>query len=575
MERHRLALGFLWLVLACSSAGGAGESTGRNPVRKGDNWITNSTVDRDTSGWQSRCAPDDGTWARWDPRGGRRGSGALCLRVTRTDALADQAHLPVWKYRVVPLPYARRLRCDAWIRGNDCRSAVALGIQVYGADRHVRDGFGSDDSTRLRGTFDWTHVTITADVLPGADRVQVVALLTDLGEAWMDDVVLTDLGPVPELRPERLTNAAEDDSAFLFQVRSAHEVSRGPWRSRVTPSTEPIHVLVALPRADARQIPMDLDLWCEPARCLKSGRLRRQADGNVVADLLLDPSVAPDTGFLGAARPVLVRWQANVLVVPRRLAALATPPRSPGETRAWLTPTPCAQADDPRIAALARHIRSTARSETEIVRYTALLMDSILATANGTAMQFDAVSALDNQGSCVSHANLAAALLRANRIPCRILSGAPTWSPRCGIHLIVEAWLSGLGWVRMDPSRPLGDCWPASEQIVISMASTEAESAGAAYRPGGVSCLHDLAVSEAPDCPDCHIVGVFSQVGEGLETSRIDAVCAASVPATAATTLTRMRDRWRSWIAGEPGESSDGHIRPPFPAGHLEDMLRK
>ena len=146
------------------------------------------------------------------------------------------------------------------------------------------------------------------------------------------------------------------------------------------------------------------------------------------------------------------------------------------EVRPWLQSTGCVQVDDQDIQSAAaevyqdENLMATARSVAPIPYQIAEQ-----AFEEGlTYSSLDAVEALHRGGSCTSAANLAAALLRANGIPARVLAVYPTDGHPLQTHYLVEFYVQGYGWVWMEST--LGRFpWSPTNAVVVAVVYPEDE----------------------------------------------------------------------------------------------------
>ncbi|HTO92132.1 MAG TPA: transglutaminase domain-containing protein [Candidatus Sulfotelmatobacter sp.] len=417
----------------------------------------------------------------------------------------------------------------------------------------------------MTGSFGWTQLQGTVDIVEGSARIDLVAMLLGGGSVWLDDFSLV---PLAELsleertaRMPELAGYAAGDSAYVFDVQSVSQVGKP---SAAGAGDDLVRLQVALPLSDSHQIPIGLDLWTEPASSLRSARIRRDTLGNAVAELAIDARDGARDMPAGLGRGVLLHWNARVLVLPERLTPLAhanLPAAWPEQTRQWLEPTPCAQSADSQIVRIARAIRSGSSDVADIIQRTLTTLYGRQANLLSGVATFDAVAALTYQGSCVSRANLMVALLRANGIPARMLSGIATWAGPHEVHVIVEAWTPTQGWVRVEPSR-LQAPWAACMQINVSLVGRAAEFKGAEARPGGVACLPYLALVEFDrDCDDCRWVGVLNAaLGAGQQATRELARSASADPEAWTAASRQARADWDGWLASSPRLNERGHL---------------
>ena len=205
----------------------------------------------------------------------------------------------------------------------------------------------------------------------------------------------------------------------------------------------------------------------------------------------------------------------------------------------------------------------------KIIEGTLLWLSALKAEGREMCSVFDAVQALDHKGSCLSNANLAAALLRANRIPARTLGGYPSWSDgpmQC--HFVVEAYVPGYGWFPMDPTRGHAPVRP-SDQIEVSIVPTEHEDERAIERTMGARGLPYLSLSEL-------IGDKGSILSRGvLDPERGGAVTVDQVQRYARDApdwdraLQHGRERWSAWLASRPALGVSGTLRTPLAADSI------
>jgi transglutaminase-like putative cysteine protease len=182
---------------------------------------------------------------------------------------------------------------------------------------------------------------------------------------------------------------------------------------------------------------------------------------------------------------------------------------------------------------------------------------------------FDAVQALDHMGSCVSSANLAAALLRANGIPARVLGGYPSWaSGPMQCHFIVEAFVPGYGWFPLEPTQGRAPVRP-SDQVQVSIVPPEYEDLRAVDRTSGVPGLLYLSISET--LGDARAFWVF-----GALDRELGAAVAVTQPQRYARDASEWeqafraaRARWAAWLAQKPALDAGGVLHTPLAADSL------
>jgi len=121
----------------------------------------------------------------------------------------------------------------------------------------------------------------------------------------------------------------------------------------------------------------------------------------------------------------------------------------PEDVKKWLLPTDYIQSNNIRIKLVALFLRLFNNNVNKIAkRITNFTSNKIEYDGRGQ----DALTVLKNRrGVCTGKANLAAALLRANGIPARILMIYPT-------HYVIEYYAHPYGWVRSDATAEIIPC---------------------------------------------------------------------------------------------------------------------
>ncbi|MFN3535055.1 MAG: transglutaminase-like domain-containing protein [Desulfatiglandales bacterium] len=122
----------------------------------------------------------------------------------------------------------------------------------------------------------------------------------------------------------------------------------------------------------------------------------------------------------------------------------------PGDIGVYLRASPGIEADHPRILQVAQMIRGGEEDLVIIARRTLSFVYSKL--EKRPVLSFpSAVATLETLvGDCTEHATLLTALLRANRIPARVVGGLTFQEGRFFYHAWTEAYLGQ--WVSMDPT---------------------------------------------------------------------------------------------------------------------------
>ncbi len=189
--------------------------------------------------------------------------------------------------------------------------------------------------------------------------------------------------------------------------------------------------------------------------------------------------------LLAAARLVdadsaVLDWTAWVLVKQDPYAGFPTyvPFPAPGElpdsVRQWLDTTDCCQVSVPIVQSTADSLRDTT---TNLMKFAQRVCDfcvDIPWTFPHEPYSFDADYALKWGNSCTGHAHAAAALLRAGGVPARTLVNMPVaGSNRYDAHWIIDYYVPGHGWVRMETSLGINPRQPQQELIIRACNSSD------------------------------------------------------------------------------------------------------
>lgn len=151
-----------------------------------------TTVNRkgDPDGWYSFQHAGDKSYD-FVLDGDRPRSGQRSLRIENTGPEPYGAIAQI----VEAKPYVgKTARLTGWLRTRDASGLGAgLTLLVLAGGATLDQNFMYEQS--VRGTTDWQRFTITVPVKPGADRVEVGAMLRGTGALWLDDLELAFVNP--------------------------------------------------------------------------------------------------------------------------------------------------------------------------------------------------------------------------------------------------------------------------------------------------------------------------------------------------------------------------------------------
>lgn len=113
-------------------------------------------------------------------------SGRTSLRLERVDS-TQASSTDFWIQLPPAMVAGRELTLSGWIRTSDVESGFAdLFIDETGSD------ITPDDPTRgVRGSMEWTHVSLTRKISEHASGVDIGGMLEGGGQAWFDDLRLS------------------------------------------------------------------------------------------------------------------------------------------------------------------------------------------------------------------------------------------------------------------------------------------------------------------------------------------------------------------------------------------------
>ncbi len=159
--------------------------------------------------------------------------------------------------------------------------------------------------------------------------------------------------------------------------------------------------------------------------------------------------------FVQPEEPITIRIQTDLILTNRDLNTVLRQPVNPGQTladaRPYLIDEPFIPTKHPDIQTLAGSLRSNQPQDTlyAIYRYT---IDHMNYTGFTPEDRGGLYGYQTGQGDCTEYSDLFVTLARACAIPARVVQGYTldyTETPR---HTWVEAFLTGYGWIRFDPT---------------------------------------------------------------------------------------------------------------------------
>jgi hypothetical protein len=280
------------------------------------------------------------------------------------------------------------------------------------------------------------------------------------------------------------------------------------------------------------QVPVSFTYTVTPADKVAKTAIFTTPTGDQIFEVTFKPMKREEKIDMSWRAKVLARVDYKFDGLPKTAAIPAEYPR---EAQQWLRPSKYVQSSNSKIVDEARSFRSN--NVIQMIDRTMSGAKRIMGRQEGMCADLGAVEALTKQGSCTSNANLLAALLRANKIPARVLSGYPTWSGPLQTHYIVEAYIDGFGWYPLE-STLSEKAWPAAQMPLVSIISVDNESKGD-KRLSGYGGVPFLSLTET----------LGKIVARGTMPNYCDHV-AAFVKRfdLAPTTWTDQEARWATWL---------------------------
>lgn len=368
-----------------------------------------------------------------------------------------------WCQNITDFPKGKELMLTGYIKteGITDDGGVVICIQVFNAEGNFVGFATTQDKYEFKGTHDWTEVKTSVVAPPDAEKIMIRAVLVGTGQVWFDDIQLI-VGE--EAEPEPLPQFSQG----MEGPGIAH--AQGHFQITAQENAEIPKIAFPIPLAFEDQVPIYFEIRANPEDALKETVIKKRDEYNWVVELTFNP--------LKKGNTVEIFWEGYVFIRDHDYNQLPDNVELPKkeelseEVQQWLVSTLCVQVDNPEIQEKAREIRGERTNIIDIAQKTANFLET--GVTRGEFRSLDAVEALHKGGSCTSYANLAAALLRANGIPMRILAVYPTWASSLQTHYIVEFYVFGYGWVRFEST--LGKIpWQPYQDIVVAVVTPEDE----------------------------------------------------------------------------------------------------
>jgi hypothetical protein len=438
-------------------------------------------------------------------------------------------------------------------------------------------GFFDNMHDRPINKKNWEYYEIVGDVAEDAETIYLGMFLAGSGRAWIDDVSLEVVDKDTQVTGRVLGTMGgmsfDNIGPGLLEIAGAMQLTHRPsLASRVAAALgsaagapggeqdETVNVLLPLPLAYRRQVPVTYELTVDPPEATSSVTVYQDTPHNHVAKVSV---------VLNSKRnKVDIKFRSLVLVGPSSFSDLPDraelPDQWPKECQPWLKSTWCVDSRHEKIQALSKEIRANTNDVMTLIAVTQERAGTIFFNAHGEAKDLTAVEALTGRGSCTSCANLVAALLRASNIPARVVAGYPSWTGALQTHYIVEAYVPQFGWYPIESTMCKAP-WPNEYQINVAIVPPEYESKElAGSRTQIAAGVPYLSLTEMPHRPS-------SIAWEGTIDPRrsCDHQCkmVRKFPASDGqwdSALDAATSRWRKWLASnaKPTDARQLVLRP-------------
>lgn len=271
--------------------------------------------------------------------------------------------------------------------------------------------------------------------------------------------------------------AAQEETRRIFTRRVIKgpgiAVAEGGYEFTWQQDDRPQTIVFPIPQMYEEQAPIHLEFITRPENAIARVTLQERTDAspNWIAHVEFKPMKKGEKLFFN--------WKGHVLLGAKDYSKLpktaAIPTEIPEDVRPWLKATKSVQVDDEGIRKKAKEIRDenliqTIKNAIEFSTH----MARNPKRGQGRPRDTSAVTALHWGDACTGSAHLAAALLRANGIPARVLANYPVWNQLFATHYWVEAWIPGFGWTRAESIMNIFPV-PTYRDVVLSIVYPEDE----------------------------------------------------------------------------------------------------
>lgn len=396
------------------------------------NWLKNSGFEigqgNTLSNW-SVLKANESFKTFWDSSVSYEGN--FSIRVFNADESARG--MGGWSQSIIEIPTNREFILSCYIKTNNVKECAGIFLKCLDKEGKQIEIIRTVPWSRFQGTHDWTLIETSFVPPQGTAAIEVQAGLWGAGQVWFDLLQLLEGKQVVEQPLPSQMNAPGIAYAEGNYILSASQ------RIKFCTMTFP------LPIAYNMQAPISFEFQTEPEGRIYQWHVKTCGIHNWMAEIIFHAIEAGET--------LKFSWNSYVLLGDKESCSIPDKieigsKELPDETKQWLTPTVSVQSNHPEIRNKAQELRQSSNNLLELVQKVVQFTWALQVKDFKTV---DALEALHKGGGCTSRANLAAALLRANQIPARLLATYPTWSAPLQTHYIVEAYASKYGWFWIEP----------------------------------------------------------------------------------------------------------------------------
>ena len=212
-------------------------------------------------------------------------------------------------------------------------------------------------------------------------------------------------------------------------IRATIAHVEGNYVFRASEKTGYESALFLIPFQFSTQTPVYLDIAANPFELVSKLTVEPGDHSNAFIRLVIEPMDSGQDFSLDWVCPVFIVNQLDWKQISKQGEMIAE-----RGVPTFLSQSSCVQAEDEQIISKAVSLNSPSNDTLQTIRNVLDFIQAQKTTWDLKYHSFDALQALQHGGSCVSAANLATALLRANGIPARILATHPAWFPRHQTH---------------------------------------------------------------------------------------------------------------------------------------------